>query len=124
MRTGSMVTALTAALMSGLVALPSFDVAAAEEQSVAQAVDAVGLGLAVEGGTRALEGASAVIEVADDSDEAGDELDERMDAEAAETIETITPTTDQTGSAEGGGPPRRSKPLPLRSRGLRMPPRI
>ena len=53
MRTGSMVTAPTAALMSGLVALPSFDVAAAEEQSVAQAVDAVGLGLAVEAGTRA-----------------------------------------------------------------------
>ena len=102
MRTGSMVTALTATLMSGLVALPSLDVAAAEGQSVAQAVDAVGLGLAVETGARVLKGASDVIEVAadaeEDSDDAGDELNDAA-VEATGKVEVIKPTTDQAGSA-------------------------
>jgi hypothetical protein len=130
MRSGFKATALTAALISGLVAPPSLEGAAAEGQDVAQAVDAVGLGLAVEAGTRALQGASDVIEVAaddeEDSEDAGDELHDAA-VEATGKVEAIKPTTDQAGSAteaQAPRPPRRSKPLPLRSRGLRMPPRI
>jgi hypothetical protein len=102
MRSGFMATALTAALISGLVTLPSLEGAAAEGQEVAQAVDAVGLGLAVEAGTRALKGASDVIEVAadaeEDSENAGDELHDAA-VEATGKVEAIKPTTDQAGSA-------------------------
>ena len=62
MPSGLMATALSAAVMSGLIALPSFDGAAAQGQSVAQAADAVGVGHAVAAGTRALKGASGLVE--------------------------------------------------------------